>query len=240
MGHKAYFCSLTIKTAGMKIIKQMAVFLLLMSFSACFGNTNEKQDENTKEESKTEAYVPSEQTKVAYFASGCFWCVEAIFESVVGVEEAVSGYAGGFTENPTYQSIGTGKTGHAETVAVYYNPDKVSFETLVTVFFGSHDPTTVNGQHPDYGTQYRSIAFYSNDSEKAIIEKTIAELNETTYNGKIATEVTPFSKFYKAEDYHQDYEKRNPNQPYVKAVSIPRLNRFKKKFPHLLKEEEKL
>ncbi|MFY7671013.1 peptide-methionine (S)-S-oxide reductase MsrA [Tenacibaculum sp. MEBiC06402] len=174
--------------------------------------------------------------EVAYFASGCFWCVEAIFESVEGVNEAVSGYAGGHTSNPTYQKIGTGTTGHAETVAVYYNPKKVSFATLVKVFFGSHDPTTVNGQHPDYGTQYRSIAFYSNASEKKIIDDYIKKLNTEVYKGKIVTEVTKFTKFYEAEAYHQNYERLNPNNPYVRNVSIPRLNRFKKKFPELLKK----
>jgi peptide-methionine (S)-S-oxide reductase len=174
---------------------------------------------------------------IAYFASGCFWCVEAIFESVDGVEEAISGYAGGFTKNPTYRSIGTGKTGHSETVAVYYNPQKVSFKTLVAVFYGSHDPTTKNGQHPDYGSQYRSIAFYKTTNEKQIIEDKITELNSKVYNGKIVTEVTKFIKFYEAEAYHQDFERRNPNQGYVKAVSIPRLNKFKKKFPELLKKD---
>ncbi|WP_299619893.1 peptide-methionine (S)-S-oxide reductase MsrA [uncultured Tenacibaculum sp.] len=174
--------------------------------------------------------------KVAYFASGCFWCVEAIFESMEGVNEAVSGYAGGHTKNPTYKSIGTGRTGHAETVAVYYNPKKVDFATLVIAFFGSHDPTTVNGQHPDYGTQYRSIAFYNNDEEKDIIEKYIKSLNYKVYKGKVATEVLPIKKFHEAEDYHQNYERLNPNNPYVKNVSIPRLNRFKKRFPTLLKE----
>ena len=147
----------------------------------------------------------------------------------------MSGYAGGETNNPTYQSIGTGRTGHAETVAVYYNPKKVSFETLVTVFFGSHNPTTKNGQHPDYGSQYRSIAFYETEAEKQIIENKITQLNNDVYDGKIATEVTKHTRFYKAEEYHQDFERRNPNQGYVKAVSIPRLNRFKKKFPDLLK-----
>jgi peptide-methionine (S)-S-oxide reductase len=179
----------------------------------------------------------NQDDEVAYFASGCFWCVEAIFESVEGVSEAVSGYAGGFTNNPTYQTIGTGRTGHAETVAVYYNPEKVSFKTLVDVFFGSHDPTTKNGQHPDYGTQYRSIAFYSTDKEKKTIEDAIAKLNKEIYKGKIVTEVTKHTKFYEAEAYHQNYEKRNPYNSYVRNVSIPRLNRFKKKFPQLLKKE---
>ncbi len=192
--------------------------------------------QRNKEYSHTESNI-GDQDKVAYFASGCFWCVEAIFESVEGVSEAVSGYAGGQTDNPTYRSIGTGRTGHAETVAVYYNPDQVSFKTLVDVFFGSHDPTTVNGQYPDYGTQYRSIAFYSTDKEKQIIEAAIAKLNKEVYKGKIATEVTKHTKFYKAEEYHQNYEKRNPYNSYVRNVSIPRLNRFKKKFPDLLKKE---
>ena len=175
--------------------------------------------------------------KIAYFASGCFWCVEAIFESVEGVSEAVSGYAGGHTKNPTYQSIGSGKTGHAEAVAVYYNPDIVNFETLVDVFFGSHDPTTKNGQHPDYGSQYRSIAFYSNDQEKRIIENMMNKLNKEVYDNKIVTEVIKHTIFYRAEEYHQNYEKRNPYDRYVRNVSIPRLNRFKKKFPKILKKE---
>ena len=185
-------------------------------------------------------YNQKSASKVAYFASGCFWCVEAVFESVKGVNEAVSGYAGGNTLNPTYSSIGTGKTGHAETVAVYYNPKKVSFQTLVTVFFGSHNPTTVNGQHPDYGTQYRSIAFYNNPEEKATINRIIKKLNKEVYQGKIVTEVKKLKKFYEAEAYHQNFEKRNPNNSYVRNVSIPRLNRFKRKFPDLLKEEAKL
>ncbi|KGL63807.1 peptide-methionine (S)-S-oxide reductase MsrA [Polaribacter sp. Hel1_85] len=214
----------------MKNLKFVAVFSFTLLIIVFFSFTEKKQNQIQT------AFKANQNTKVAYFASGCFWCVEAIFESVSGVEEAISGYAGGHTLNPTYNTIGTGKTGHAETVAVYYNPKKVSFKTLVTVFFGSHDPTTVNGQHPDYGTQYRSVAFYTSNEEKTIIENTIKHLNETVYNYKVVTEVTKLKKFYKAEAYHQDFERRNPNQGYVKAVSIPRLNRFKEKFPHLLKK----
>lgn len=215
----------------MKFLQTSSIISFSILLMACFSFTDTK-------DFTEEQYQPKAGTEVAYFASGCFWCVEAVFQSVIGVEEAVSGYAGGFTDNPTYQSIGTGKTGHAEAVAVYYNPVEVSFETLVTVFFGSHDPTTVNGQKPDYGTQYRSIAFYKTDAQKKIIDQAIATLS-TVYSKKIVTEVTLFTKFYKAEDYHQNFERRNPNQGYVKAVSIPRLNRFKKKFPELLKEEKK-
>lgn len=219
----------------MKFYKAFFTVTFSLLLFSCLGFS--KKDSSSNDTQKVNSYTPSENIKVAYFASGCFWCVEAIFESVKGVEEAVSGYAGGFTKNPTYQSIGTGKTGHAETVAVYYNPKEVSFKTLVTVFFGSHNPTTKDGQHPDYGTQYRSIAFYSTAEEKQIIEDKIAELNKSVYNNQIVTEVTKHTKFYEAEEYHQDFERRNPNQGYVKAVSVPRLNKFKKKFPELLKKE---
>jgi len=180
--------------------------------------------------------VDLEGLSKAYFASGCFWCVEAVYESVKGVAEAVSGYAGGDSPNPTYRAIGTGKTGHAETVEVYYNADDVSFETLLTVFFGSGDPTTLNRQGPDRGTQYRSILFYQNEEEKQAIEKKIADLEaEKIFNKPIVTEVQAFEKFYIAEQYHQDYERLNPQNPYVQSVSIPRLKKFQQKFPALLK-----
>ena len=213
----------------MKFIKPSFAIVVVFFMLILFGFSDKKETPQID-------ILINKDLKIAYFASGCFWCVEAIFESVDGVEEAVSGYAGGFTNNPTYQSIGTGKTGHSETVAVYYNPKKVSFKTLVKVFFGSHDPTTKNGQHPDYGSQYRSIAFYTNPSEKVIIQQFIKQLNDTYYKGKIVTEVTELDRFYEAEAYHQNYEKLNPNNPYVKNVSVPRLNRFKKKFPELLKK----
>lgn len=174
----------------------------------------------------------------AYFASGCFWCVEAIFESVKGVEEAVSGYAGGKEPNPTYQQVSAGATSHAEAVEVYYDPEVVDYETLVKVYYGSHNPTTVNGQAPDFGTQYRSMILYTNEEEKSIAENYKKDLEASgEYSQPIATEIEPLTKFWKAEDYHQDFERKNPNQSYVKNVSIPRLNRFKKKFPEFLKEE---
>jgi len=174
----------------------------------------------------------------AYFASGCFWCVEAVFESVEGVVEAVSGYQGGHTKNPTYESIGTGRTGHAEAVEVYYDKKKVSYETLLKVFFGSHDPTTLNRQGPDRGTQYRSAIFYQNAEEKMAIDNYIAELKSSSdFYNDITTQVAAYTTFYKAEAYHQDFERRNPNQGYVRAVSIPRLKKFQAKFPELLKEQ---
>ena len=173
----------------------------------------------------------------AYFASGCFWCVEAIYESVKGVIEVYSGYAGGITKNPNYYQIGTGRTGHAEAVEVIYDPNLITYATLVQVFFGSHDPTTPNRQGPDYGSQYRSIAFYRTNEEKNIIEKYIKILEDGNYFEKeIITEIKFLEKFYYAEQYHQDYEKNNPDNPYVKNVSIPRLRKFQKKYPELLKE----
>ncbi|WP_010134733.1 peptide-methionine (S)-S-oxide reductase MsrA [Ochrovirga pacifica] len=164
--------------------------------------------------------------KVAYFASGCFWCVEAIYESIPGVEEVISGYAGSSVKNPTYRTIKD--TGHAETVAVYYHPNQVNFKTLVKAYYDSQDPTTV-GQKPDFGKSYRSIIFYNNAEEQNIAWDAFKIINKK-HNGKAVTSIEKIGKFYPAEDYHQDFEKRNPNHPYIKAVSIPRLNRFKEKF----------
>ncbi len=171
----------------------------------------------------------------AYFASGCFWCVEAIYESVKGVEESISGYSGGHSKNPTYEASNTGKTGHAEAVEIIYDPKIVSFSTLVDVYFGSQNVTQVNGQGNDYGSQYRSIIFFQNEEQKQIILHKKEALAKKL-NKKIAAEVYPFQKFWIAEDYHQDFEKLNPNHSYIRAVSVPRLNRFKKKFPELIKK----
>lgn len=221
-----------------KMIKFLSISILSLGLMNCTVTGQGEQESSLHTAPVQQSELSADLSK-AYFASGCFWCVEAVFESVIGVEEAISGYAGGHTKNPTYQQIGTGRTGHSETVEVYYDPEVVSYETLVKVYYGSHDPTTVNGQHPDYGSQYRSIIFYQNETEKKIAEEFKAALEASgAYNKPIATEIVPFEKFWIAEEYHQDFERRNPNQPYVKAVSIPRLNRFKAKFPDLLKGSE--
>jgi peptide-methionine (S)-S-oxide reductase len=180
--------------------------------------------------------VPLENGKAkAYFASGCFWCVEAIYESVKGVDEVINGYAGGFTQNPTYDLSNTGRTGHAEAVEVIYDPNVVSFATLVDVYFASQNPSQVNGQGPDRGSQYRSIIFYQNDTQKKIIDQKKAALAEQL-NAEIAAEVYPFLKFWIGEDYHQNYERLHPNNGYIKNVSIPRLKRFQAKMPEVLKK----
>ncbi|WP_026933656.1 peptide-methionine (S)-S-oxide reductase MsrA [Christiangramia echinicola] len=216
-------------------------FLLLnfisLVFLAC-GNQTGDSNATKPEIANAEPVEVKAQNgmKKAYFASGCFWCVEAIYESIEGVDESISGYAGGHTKNPTYESSNTGKTGHAEAVEVIYDPEVVSFKTLVEVYFGSQDPTQVNGQGPDRGSQYRSIIFFQNAEQKKMIEEVKAEVAKN-YDKPIAAEILPFQKFWEAEDYHQDYERNNPSNPYIQNVSIPRLNRFKAKFPDILKED---
>lgn len=216
-------------------MKQIFSVLLVTTLFSCQNNAQSKSKQQAIVDAKP-VEVPLQNGKAkAYFASGCFWCVEAIYESVKGVDEAISGYSGGHTKNPTYEDSNTGRTGHAEAVEVIYDPNVVSFETLVDVYFASQDPTQVNGQGPDHGSQYRSIIFYQNEEQKQIILKKKEALAKTL-NAKIAAEVYPFQKFWKAEDYHQNYEKLHPDQPYVRGVSIPRLNRFKQKMPEVLKD----
>ena len=217
----------------------MKKIIPLLVLSILFSCNNQAQT-NPKQEAlrtATPVSVPLEDGMAkAYFASGCFWCVEAIYESVKGVDEVINGYAGGFTKNPTYEKSNTGRTGHAEAVEVIYNPEVVSFETLVDVYFASQNPTQANGQGPDRGSQYRSILFFQNDEQKQIItqkKKALAEKLNTT----IAAEVYPFQKFWIGEDYHQNYEKLHPENPYIQNVSIPRLNKFKAKMPEILKDK---
>ena len=175
--------------------------------------------------------APSANEAVADFSEGCFWHAEIVFQSLAGVRDAVSGYAGGKDTHPDYEKVASGATGHAETVQVYYDPSKISYETLVAAFFASQDPTTLNRQGNDEGTEYRSIAFYRNDAEKQTIEKAIKQLTDAKkYSHKIVTEIVPFTQFYPAEDYHQEYIYHNPDNPYVQSVSIPDFLEFKKEF----------
>lgn len=210
---------------------------LIWGLAACQATkskSNDATEKSTDHSEQTQAQLDG--LEKAYFASGCFWCVEAVYESVKGVHESISGYAGGHTENPTYEDSNTGRTGHAETVEIYYDPEVVDFATLVEVYFGSQNVTQVNGQGPDRGSQYRSIIFYQNDEQKAIIDQKIAELNKALAPEKVGAEVMPFEKFWRGEDYHQNYEKLHPNHPYIQNISVPRLRKFQAKFPQLLKE----
>ncbi len=206
----------------------IGVFLLIFA-SSCESNGQKKH----KNSDKT-VYGKLEK---AYFAAGCFWCEEAIFESLRGVKEAVSGYSGGHTENPSYEEVNTETTGHAESVEVWYDPQIISYKTLLEVYFASQDPTQVKGQGPDHGDSYRSIIFYTNESEKESAESYKKELGLSgKYKKPIAVEIVPFVKFWKAEGYHQDYEQNHPENPYVQQVSIPRIEKMKAQFPHLLKK----
>jgi peptide-methionine (S)-S-oxide reductase len=219
-----------------KLMRTLITTLVLTFLLSCQNSAQNNQKQLAVINSEP-VQVPLENGKAkAYFASGCFWCVEEVYENVKGVEEAISGYSGGFIDNPTYQLSNTGRTGHAEAVEVIYDPKIVSFATLVDVYFASQNPTQVNGQGPDQGSQYRSIIFYQNDAQKNIIEGKKAALAKEL-NATIAAEVYPFQKFWIAEDYHQDYAKLNPNNGYVRNISIPRLRRFQAKMPEVLKED---
>ncbi len=212
-----------------KIFLWLILSVLTVSQTACQSKVETKKPEKNSQKN----------LQVAYFASGCFWCVEAIFESVKGVDEVISGYSGGQTKNPTYREVSAGQTDHAESVAVYYDPKVVSYETLVKVFFGSHDPTTLNRQGPDRGAQYRSVIFYQTEKEKNTATAYVKSLEDKhVFNASIVTQIVPFKTFYKAEDYHQDYEKNHPENPYIQNVSISRLIKFQQKFPELLKGNE--
>jgi peptide-methionine (S)-S-oxide reductase len=222
-------------------MKKSNFFLLLLLSSSVLQACTMNPPTPANNVVPTPTPIPSslQHLETAYFASGCFWCVEAIYESLKGVEEVVSGYAGGKTANPTYKQVISGRTGHAETIQVFYNPKIISFKTLLKVFFDSHDPTTLNRQGPDRGTQYRSIAFYETAKEKGIIEAYIQLLtNKKVFKDKITTEVKKLSRFYKAEKYHQDYERLNPNSTYIQRVSKPRLLKFQINNSALLKEND--
>ncbi len=174
--------------------------------------------------------------QVITLGGGCFWCIEAVFEEVRGVVKVESGYSGGHVANPTYQQVCTGETGHAEAVQITFDPDIVSLRDLLGIFFTVHDPTTLNRQGADVGTQYRSVIFFRDEAQKKAAESAIREVErEKLYSGPVVTEVVPFSAFYKAEAYHQEYYRDNPGQPYCRIVISPKVVKFRKKFQHLLK-----
>lgn len=179
----------------------------------------------------------SGQREVATLGGGCFWCLEAVYDEVRGVEDVVSGYTGGANANPTYEQVCSGRTGHAEVVQVTYDPSVVSFRDLLDVFFSIHDPTTLNRQGADVGTQYRSAIFYHTPEQKQVAEQAIADVTaQGIYRDPIVTEVTPLGAFYVAEDYHQEYFARNPYQGYCMAVVAPKVSKFRKQHIERLKK----
>ncbi|MEW6735087.1 MAG: peptide-methionine (S)-S-oxide reductase MsrA [Acidobacteriota bacterium] len=175
--------------------------------------------------------------QVATLGGGCFWCIEAVFEELNGVESVESGYSGGSVENPSYQQVCNGNTGHAEVVQIIFDPQIVSYKEILGVFFTVHDPTTLNRQGADVGTQYRSAIFYHNDEQKSIAAEVIKEIEgEQIWDGRIVTELSPFNTFYRAEDYHQEYYKYNENQPYCRMVITPKVRKFREHFRDKLKK----
>lgn len=214
-------------------MRSVLIALICIITSSC-GHSVEKHDKLSYADSvKTD--TTEDGYKKAYFASGCFWCVQGIYESVKGIEDVVVGYAGGKGENPNYNNYE--RKGHAESIEVTYDPEILDFETLLTVYFDSQDVVQQNGQGPDKGSGYRSIIFYENDKQKEIIKKAIKDV-QNDYTRSVAAEVKPFKEFWKAEEMHQDFEKKNPNNAYIRNVSKPRINRFQNKHPDLLKKNE--
>ncbi|MFB0942076.1 MAG: peptide-methionine (S)-S-oxide reductase MsrA, partial [Patiriisocius sp.] len=191
--------------------------ILMISGASCQSKDNTTNQQRALKAQQTITPIevaPIDGLDRAYFASGCFWCVEAVYESLKGVKESISGYSGGHTQNPTYATSNTGRTGHAEAVEIIYNSQEIRFSDLVDVYFGSQNIEQVNGQGPDRGSQYRSIIFYQNQAQKDIIDSKIKEIEQTLGKGKVAAEVLPFEKFWEGESYHQNYERLNPSNPY--------------------------
>jgi peptide-methionine (S)-S-oxide reductase len=207
-------------------------FILLISMFTAFAGCGQGKP------SAKRAPHPSAKELTKYsqatFAAGCFWHEEAMFESIKGVKEAISGYAGGTSKNPTYEIIEEGNTGYAETVNVFYDSTQIDYPTLLKIYFTGQNATQVNGQGNDVGTQYRSIVFYRNDAEKAQVVKYMKEL-QPKYKQPLSAQLMPFTKFWKAEDYHQDFIEKNPNQGYVRSVSIPEIIKMQKVYPQLVK-----
>ena len=221
----------------------VVVFMLFTSFNIfnCSSSHSNNQSNNL-----TNNTIPPDKmadTNVtldtATFGAGCFWCVEAIFQNLQGVYTVESGYSGGTVKDPTYEQVCTGTTGHAEVARITYDPNEISFETLLNVFFRTHDPTTLNQQGADVGTQYRSAIFYENESQKETAEKVKAEVEAAgVWDDPIVTEISPLTNYYKAEDYHQNYYNNNPNKGYCSAVIYPKLKKFYKEFPDLIKDKQ--
>lgn len=181
--------------------------------------------------------MENKNLETATLAAGCFWCVEAVFDNLKGVEDVVSGYSGGQTEKPTYREVCSETTGHAEVININFDPQEISFKEILQVFFTVHDPTQLNRQGNDVGTSYRSAIFYHSDEQKKIVEEVVKEItDEGIYDKPIVTQIAPFDKFYPAEDYHQEYFANNPNQSYCAAVVAPKVAKFRQKFVSRLKK----
>ncbi len=204
----------------MKSLNYITIIAAVFTLLSCNTSGQQKKDQKVN-------LTPPPGKAIAAFAEGCFWCSEHIFEELAGVDSAVSGYAGGYTKNPTYEEVCAETTGHAETVLVYYNPKVISYADLLEAFFTSHDPTTLNRQGPDEGTSYRSAIFYQNDQEKELAQQAIKKWT-SSFKDPIVTSLEPLRAFYRAEEYHQNYTEYNPSSSYIQNVSMPRFQSFKR------------
>lgn len=219
---------------NVKSIKTMTYLIaLILLFSNCSKKSNSSNQLIKTDNSKT---TMSSNTDTAVFGAGCFWCVETIFDRLKGVQSVESGYAGGTVENPTYEQVCNGNTGHAEVARITFDPSVISFEELLEVFWTTHDPTTLNRQGADVGTQYRSAVFYLNEEQKQTAEKSKKEYAPQLWDNEIVTEISPLNKFYPAENYHQDYYNQNSEKSYCKFVINPKLQKFREKFKDKIKE----
>lgn len=217
-------------------MKTLSLLFLVFGIQAC---PNPARNNINSEQATSIDMEQNTKYEIATFGGGCFWCTEAIFLELEGVIRVESGYSGGHVDNPTYKEICTGNTGHAEVIQITFDPAKVSFEEVLLVHFTTHDPTTLNRQGNDVGTQYRSVIFYHNEAQKAAAEKAKTRVAPELWEGKpITTQIEPFEKFYKAEDYHQNYLEENPNQPYCVYVVNPKVEKFRKAFKDKLKKHE--
>ncbi len=209
----------------MKINSKIFIVLLLIISSTLQAQKNQKNTKNM-----------NDKIAVATFGNGCFWCTEAIFQQLKGVQKVMPGYTGGSLKNPTYKEVCSGLTGHAEAIQITYDPNEISYRELLDVFFYTHDPTTLNRQGNDVGTQYRSAIFYQDENQKQDAGKIIQQLTqEKVYDDSIVTEIVPLTVFYTAEDYHKDYYINNKNQPYCRAVINPKIDKFLKKYGSKIK-----
>ncbi len=215
------------------MVKKSIYFVFIFTFLSC-NLSADKKEENKK---LTQNTISMNELELATFGNGCFWCTEAIFEQLEGITKVESGYAGGAVKNPSYKEVCSGNTGHAEVIRLTFNPEVISYRELLDVFFNTHDPTTLNRQGADVGTQYRSAIFYHNESQKGEAEKMIADLEgEKIFDNKIVTEITAIHNYFAADNYHQDYYINNKNEGYCRMVINPKLDKFIKKYKSKLKK----
>jgi peptide-methionine (S)-S-oxide reductase len=223
----------------MKTIKMTRFFLLLsiFAFNNCANSSNPHPKSTMTSTEQTKPNATEKNYQTAYLGGGCFWCMEAVYKELNGVITVESGYAGGKTTNPTYKEVCTGSTGHAEIIKITFDPSIITYQDIIDIFWHVHNPTTLNQQGNDQGTQYRSVIFYQGDLEKQIAEKSMLEAQiQKVWPDPIVTQIVPLDKFYVAEDYHQDYFANNPNQGYCVYVVSPKVEKFRKEFKEKLKQ----